>query len=148
MSTIRWGIESVRQIHREKSFISTMRKTRCSRKSRRIWVSMFQIAAMINFTEISSQGIYIICHVYKNINIGDLLIQVYQNRLYYYTVRRIYGFKDKFCTCAEEGYNYKIEIELPLQFDFEVLENLKYGTYFFGKYNKTFPICGTIEIAF
>lgn len=97
---------------------------------------MFQITAMINFTEISSQGIYIICHVYKNINIGNLLIQVYQNRLYYYTVRRIYEFKDKSCTCAEEGYNYKIEIESPLQFDFKVLEKMKYGTFLFGKYNE------------
>ena len=104
---------------------------------------MFQKVAMINFTEVSSQEIYIICHVYKNISIGDLLIQVYQNRLYYYTVKKIYGFKDKLYSCAEEGYNYKIEIESPLQIDFEVLENLKYGTYLFGKYNKK-CICSNI----
>lgn len=96
---------------------------------------MFQKVAMINFTEVSSRGIYIICHVYKNISIGDLLIQVYQNRLCYYTVKRIYGFKDKLYSCAEEGYNYKIEIEPPLQFDFKVFENLKYGTYIFGKHD-------------
>ncbi|MCM1500237.1 MAG: hypothetical protein NC124_17380, partial [Clostridium sp.] len=94
---------------------------------------MFQKVAMINFTEVCSREIYIFCHVYKNISIGDLLIQVYRNRLCYYTVKRIYGFKDKLYSCAEGGYNYKIEVESPFQFDFEALENLKYGTYFFCK---------------
>lgn len=112
---------------------------------RRIWAPMFQKVAMINFTEASSQGIYIICHVYKNINIGDFLIQVYQNRLYYYTVIRIYGFKDNFLSCAEEGYNYKIEVDSPLKFDFEVFENLKYGAYFFGKYSENDICSHTIQ---
>ncbi len=106
-------------------------------------MSMFQVAAVINFTEVNSQGIYILCHAYKNIDIGDLLIQVCQNRLYYYTVRKIYGFKDKVYMCAEKGYNYKIEIEVESQSDMDVLGNLKYGTYLFGNCS---GICESIPV--
>lgn len=103
---------------------------------RRARVSMFQVVAMINFTEVSTQGIYIICHVYKNINIGDFLVQVYKSKIYYYGVKNIFGYKDKSCLYAEEGYNYKIEIELTSQFNIYIFKNLKYGSYIFSNINK------------
>lgn len=111
-------------------------------------MSMFQRVAIINFTEINSQEIYIMCHVYNIINIGDLLIYVYQNRLYYYTVKRISGFKNTVYTYAEKGYNYKIEIEPELQSEIEVLKNLKYGTYIFSKYNGKCENAHTMQPSF
>lgn len=102
---------------------------------------MFEKVAWINFIQSDHQETSIICHMYKSVKLGDAFIQVYQNKIYVYTVRQICGYKQANCQVAEEGENYKINVEVPTQADLKVFENLKYGDYLFG-------ICDTFDKKF
>lgn len=102
---------------------------------------MFEKVAWINFIHSAHQETSIICHMYKSVKLGDAFIQVYRNKIYVYTVRQICGYKQANCQVAEEGENYKINVEVPTQADLKVFENLKYGDYLFG-------ICDTFDKKF
>lgn len=94
---------------------------------------MFRRIAMVNYVKIDKQVINIICHTYKKIMVRDILIQVYQGKLYYYTIKQIFGYKEQTVLETEEGSNYRIEIELQEKKHEKVIEKLLYGDYLFGR---------------
>jgi len=102
---------------------------------------MFEKVAWINFIQNDHQETSIMCHMYRSVKPGDVFIQVYQNKIYDYTVRQICGYKKANCQVAEEGENYKINVEVSTQADLNVLKNLKHGDDLFG-------ICDTFDKKF
>lgn len=92
---------------------------------------MFRRVVMVNHVKIENQTINIFCHAYKKIKLGDSLIQVYQGKLYCYTIKRIWGYREQIFFEAEEGNNYGIEIELQEKSDKNIIKKLLYGDYLF-----------------